>query len=208
MSARKFDRWTEESFEKKIMLGNQKKKIIRKVWKDSISLLLWHCSKRSASATGSCTLRSCSCSWICLSLRQSIPTRQDEGSGVEWKKTLLDRMVQLLTWDDVFPMVSYIHRYSQGEIRHWHFTHYLLCYSGAGLHVPPYTSDFLQLFLPIFLNDSIVSNIKMEGKHGPLTECITHCKFIFMLLSWSWTNSIAEAEYSSAFKEPCLKQHV
>lgn len=37
---------------------------------------------------------------------------------------------------------------------------------------PPYTSDFVQLFLPILENDSIAGTIRTEGEHDPVTEFI------------------------------------
>lgn len=37
---------------------------------------------------------------------------------------------------------------------------------------PPYTSDFVQLFLPILENESIAGTIKTEGEHDPVTEFI------------------------------------
>lgn len=37
---------------------------------------------------------------------------------------------------------------------------------------PPYTSDFVQLFLPILENDSIAGTIKTEGEHDPVAEFI------------------------------------
>lgn len=37
---------------------------------------------------------------------------------------------------------------------------------------PPYTSDFVHLFLPILENDSIAGTIKTEGEHDPVTEFI------------------------------------
>ncbi len=37
---------------------------------------------------------------------------------------------------------------------------------------PPYTSDFVQLFLPILENDSIVGTIRTEGEHDPVAEFI------------------------------------
>lgn len=40
---------------------------------------------------------------------------------------------------------------------------------------PPYTSDFVQLFLPILENDSIAGTIKTEGEHDPVTEFIGMC---------------------------------
>ncbi|EMP35813.1 Negative elongation factor D, partial [Chelonia mydas] len=40
---------------------------------------------------------------------------------------------------------------------------------------PPYTSDFVQLFLPILENESIAGTIKTEGEHDPVTEFIGEC---------------------------------
>lgn len=37
---------------------------------------------------------------------------------------------------------------------------------------PPYTSDFVQLFLPILENDSIAGTIRTEGEHDPVAEFI------------------------------------
>ena len=37
---------------------------------------------------------------------------------------------------------------------------------------PPYTSDFVQLFLPILENDSIAGTIRTEGDHDPVAEFI------------------------------------
>ncbi|XP_046534877.1 negative elongation factor C/D isoform X3 [Equus quagga] len=48
---------------------------------------------------------------------------------------------------------------------------------------PPYTSDFVQLFLPILENDSIAGTIKTEGEHDPVTEFIAHCKSNFILVN-------------------------
>lgn len=48
---------------------------------------------------------------------------------------------------------------------------------------PPYTSDFVQLFLPILENESIAGTIKTEGEHDPVTEFIAHCKSNFIMVN-------------------------
>ncbi|KAB0407422.1 hypothetical protein E2I00_012435, partial [Balaenoptera physalus] len=48
---------------------------------------------------------------------------------------------------------------------------------------PPYTSDFVRLFLPILENGSIAGTIKTEGEHDPVTEFIAHCKSNFILVN-------------------------
>lgn len=54
---------------------------------------------------------------------------------------------------------------------------------------PPYTSDFVQLFLPILENDSIAGTIKTEGEHDPVTEFIgKKCLFFFYLFMYIRVN--------------------
>ncbi|XP_041112828.1 negative elongation factor C/D isoform X2 [Polyodon spathula] len=48
---------------------------------------------------------------------------------------------------------------------------------------PPYTSDFVQLFLPILENDSIAGTIKTEGECDPVAEFIAHCKSNFIMMN-------------------------
>lgn len=43
---------------------------------------------------------------------------------------------------------------------------------------PPYTSDFVQLFLPILENDSIAGTIRTEGEHDPVAEFIGECRVV------------------------------
>ena len=37
---------------------------------------------------------------------------------------------------------------------------------------PPYTADFVQLFLPILENGSIAGTIRTEGEYDPVAEFI------------------------------------
>lgn len=54
------------------------------------------------------------------------------------------------------------------------FSKSLCLFFGQVLDVitPPYTSDFVQLFLPILENDSIAGTIRTEGEHDPVAEFI------------------------------------
>lgn len=47
-----------------------------------------------------------------------------------------------------------------------------LCLQVLDVIAPPYTSDFVQLFLPILENDSIAGTIRTEGEHDPVAEFI------------------------------------
>uniref|UniRef100_A0A8C4R0H5 Negative elongation factor complex member C/D n=1 Tax=Eptatretus burgeri TaxID=7764 RepID=A0A8C4R0H5_EPTBU len=98
---------------------------------------------------------------------------------LELKKTLLDRMVHLLSRGCVLPVVSYIRRCLDKQdtdlslIRHF-VTEVL------DMVAPPYTPDFVSLFLPILENDSIAGTIKPEGECDPVADFIAHCKSNFM----------------------------
>lgn len=50
--------------------------------------------------------------------------------------------------------------------------HFCLLLQVLDVIAPPYTSDFVQLFLPILENESIAGTIKTEGEHDPVTEFI------------------------------------
>lgn len=194
--------------------------LIRHILRINLSLFL-----RSAHAIRSSILRCCSCSSNCL--RQSTRSLMSWSRFVrdrskappvlkfvakfwllfqmELKKTLLDRMVHLLSRGYVLPVVSYIRkcleklntdisliRYFVTEVKLRSFLNrmHIVCFIhvwawfskvflsrfqfGQVLDVitPPYTSDFVQLFLPILENDSIAGTIRTEGEHDPVAEFI------------------------------------
>lgn len=124
---------------------------------------------------------------------------------LELKKTLLDRMVHLLSRGYVLPVVGYIRkcleklntdisliRYFVTEVTsapdgrrqallHVELVqptppipppHPAVCLQVLDVIAPPYTSDFVQLFLPILENDSIAGTIRTEGEHDPVAEFI------------------------------------
>lgn len=115
---------------------------------------------------------------------------------MELKKTLLDRMVHLLSRGYVLPVVTYIRRclekldtdislirYFVTEVSVTPMFHspfpatiplliHFYFHQVLDVIAPPYTSDFVQLFLPILENESIAGTIKTEGEHDPVTEFI------------------------------------
>lgn len=117
-----------------------------------------------------------------MKLFETEHSQLDVMEQLELKKTLLDRMVHLLSRGYVLPVVSYIRKCLEkldtdiSLIRHF-VTEVL------DVIAPPYTSDFVQLFLPILENDSIAGTIKTEGEHDPVTEFIAHCKSNFILVN-------------------------
>ncbi|KAG8131670.1 putative Negative elongation factor D-like protein [Naja naja] len=90
---------------------------------------------------------------------------------LELKKTLLDRMVHLLSRGYVLPVVSYIRKCLEKLDTDISLIRYFVT-EVLDVIAPPYTSDFVQLFLPILENDSIAGTIKTEGEHDPVTEFI------------------------------------
>ena len=101
---------------------------------------------------------------------------------LELKKTLLDRMVHLLSRGYVLPVVSYIRKCLEKLDTDISLIRYFVT-EVLDVIAPPYTSDFVQLFLPILENDSIAGTIKAEGEHDPVTEFIAHCKSNFIVVN-------------------------
>ncbi|KAL1130963.1 hypothetical protein AAG570_012204 [Ranatra chinensis] len=94
---------------------------------------------------------------------------------LEMKKMLLERMVNLLSRGCVVPVVKYIkHCWQRGDtdislIRYF-VTEVLEAIA------PPYTSEFVHLFLPIVENDEITGNMRNELDSDPVSEFIVHCR--------------------------------
>lgn len=94
---------------------------------------------------------------------------------LELKKTVLDRMVHLLGRGCVLPVVTYIKScWQKGDtdislIRHF-VTEVLDVIS------PPYTPEFVQLFLPLVESADITGTLRNEEENDPVSEFIAHCK--------------------------------
>ncbi|KAG9340654.1 hypothetical protein JZ751_021210 [Albula glossodonta] len=101
---------------------------------------------------------------------------------LELKKTLLDRMVHLLSRGYVLPVVGYIRKCLEKLNTDISLIRYFVT-EVLDVIAPPYTSDFVQLFLPILENDSIAGTIRTEGEHDPVAEFIAHCKSNFIMMN-------------------------
>nr|XP_002129224.1 negative elongation factor C/D [Ciona intestinalis] len=101
---------------------------------------------------------------------------------LEMKKTVLDRMVHLMSRGCVLPVISYIRDCSDKEgtdvslIRHF-VTEVL------DIICPPYTSDFVHMFLPIIENESITGSLRNEDGNDPVSDFIVHCKTNFIMVT-------------------------
>ncbi|KAA0712723.1 Negative elongation factor D [Triplophysa tibetana] len=111
---------------------------------------------------------------LLIKLFETEHSQLDVMEQLELKKTLLDRMVHLLSRGYVLPVVSYIRKCLEKLNTDISLIRYFVT-EVLDVITPPYTSDFVQLFLPILENDSIAGTIRTEGEHDPVAEFIAHC---------------------------------
>ncbi|XP_060603778.1 negative elongation factor D-like [Ruditapes philippinarum] len=94
---------------------------------------------------------------------------------LELKKTVLDRMVHVFSHGCVIPVVNYIrgcHNKQDTDISLIrHFVSEVL-----DVIAPPYTQDFVNLFLPLIENEGITGTLRSEDGNDPVSEFICHCK--------------------------------
>nr|XP_060162692.1 negative elongation factor D-like [Globicephala melas] len=118
---------------------------------------------------------------LLVKLLETQHSQLDAMEQLKLKKTLLDRLVHLLSQGYVLPVVTYIRRCLEKGDTDISLIRYFVT-EVLDVIAPPYTSDFVQLFLPILENDSIAGTIKTEGEQHPVTEFIAHCRSHFMLV--------------------------
>ncbi|KAK7114702.1 negative elongation factor D-like [Littorina saxatilis] len=93
---------------------------------------------------------------------------------LELKKMLLDRMVHLLSRGSAIPVVTYVRKCSEQQdvdislIRHF-VTEVL------DVIAPPYTPEFVQLFLPLIENHDITGILRTDDGSDPVTEFLNQC---------------------------------
>ncbi|XP_072270595.1 negative elongation factor C/D [Pyxicephalus adspersus] len=119
---------------------------------------------------------------LLIKLFETEHSQLDVMEQLELKKTLLDRMVHLLSRGYVLPVVTYMRRCLEKMDTDISLIRYFVT-EVLDVIAPPYTSDFVQLFLPILENESIAGTIKAEGEHDPVTEFIVHCKSKFIMMN-------------------------
>ncbi|EDO29868.1 predicted protein, partial [Nematostella vectensis] len=99
---------------------------------------------------------------------------------LEFKKTVLDRMIHMLSRGYVIPVISFIHKCMTGQITDNSLIRHFVTevFSGVLLYAlsqravpilvksvlemiaPPYSSEFVQLFLPIVRNEEITGSLR------------------------------------------------
>lgn len=96
---------------------------------------------------------------------------------LEMKKMILDRMVHLLSRGCTVPVVNYIKSCWQRQDTDVSLIRYFVT-EVLDMIAPPYTPEFVQLFLPLVENEEITSNMKWEGDNDPVADFIVHCKSV------------------------------
>ncbi|XP_048576554.1 negative elongation factor D [Nematostella vectensis] len=93
---------------------------------------------------------------------------------LEFKKTVLDRMIHMLSRGYVIPVISFIHKCMTGQITDnsliRHFVTEVL-----EMIAPPYSSEFVQLFLPIVRNEEITGSLRSSEGTDDASAFIAHC---------------------------------
>uniref|UniRef100_A0A8C5FQB8 Negative elongation factor complex member C/D n=1 Tax=Gadus morhua TaxID=8049 RepID=A0A8C5FQB8_GADMO len=119
---------------------------------------------------------------LLVKLFETEHSQLDVMEQLELKKTLLDRMVHLLSRGYVLPVVGYIRRCLEKLNTDISLIRYFVT-EVLDVIAPPYTADFVQLFLPILENGSIAGTIRTEGEYDPVAEFIAHCKSNFIMIN-------------------------
>ncbi|ESN92288.1 hypothetical protein HELRODRAFT_157967 [Helobdella robusta] len=90
------------------------------------------------------------------------------------KKTILDRLVHLISCGYVLPVISFIHDCWKGAntdvslIRH--FVTELL-----DMIAPPYSPEFVQAFYPMIESKDITGSLRQSNENDPISEFISNC---------------------------------
>ncbi|KAG8259776.1 beta ketoadipyl CoA thiolase, th1 [Homalodisca vitripennis] len=105
---------------------------------------------------------------------QLFESKQDELEilvQLEMRKMLLDRMVNLLSRGCVMPVVKYIKQCWQRGDTDISLIRYFVTEVLEAI-APPYTPEFVQLFLPIVENEEITGTMRGDGDNDPVSEFI------------------------------------
>ncbi|RLU19034.1 hypothetical protein DMN91_009392 [Ooceraea biroi] len=94
---------------------------------------------------------------------------------LEMKKMLIDRMLNLLSQGCVVPVVSYIKQCWQRGDTDVSLIRYFVT-EVLEVIAPPYSTEFVQLFLPMVENEEITGTMRSENENDLVSEFIAHCK--------------------------------
>lgn len=101
---------------------------------------------------------------------------------LEMRKMLLDRMVHLFSRGCVVPVVNYIKSCWLKQDTDISLIRYFVT-EVLDIIAPPYTSDFVQLFLPMVENEEITGGMRTDTDNDPVSEFVVHCKANYIMLT-------------------------
>ncbi|XP_064640756.1 negative elongation factor D-like [Lineus longissimus] len=94
---------------------------------------------------------------------------------LELKKTLLDRMVHLLSRGCVLPVISYIKLcWERQDTDMSLIRHFVI--EVLDMIAPPYTPEFAQVFLPLLENPDVTGSLRNEEENDSVSLFIAQCK--------------------------------
>ncbi|XP_071439767.1 negative elongation factor D [Hetaerina americana] len=99
---------------------------------------------------------------------------------LEMRKMLLDRMVNLLSRGCVVPVVKYVKQCWQRGDTDISLIRYFVTEVLEAI-APPYSPEFVQLFLPMVENEEITGTMRCDGDNDPVSEFIGHCKANYVM---------------------------
>ncbi|XP_023330402.1 negative elongation factor D [Eurytemora carolleeae] len=96
-------------------------------------------------------------------------------AALEIKKMLVDRLVNLLSRGYVLPVVKYMAQCWRNTDTDISLIRYFVTEVLETI-APPYSSEFVALFLPLVENEEITGTMRMDSDSDPVSEFIVHCK--------------------------------
>ncbi|CAH0547280.1 unnamed protein product [Brassicogethes aeneus] len=101
---------------------------------------------------------------------------------LEMRKMVLDRMVNLLCSGCVVPVVKYIKQCWQRGDTDISLIRYFVTEVLETIG-PPYSPEFVNLFMPMVENDEITGTMRGDGENDPVSEFIVYCKANYTTVS-------------------------
>jgi negative elongation factor C/D len=100
------------------------------------------------------------------------------------RKMLLDRMVTLLSVGCVVPVVQYVKQCWQRGDTDISLIRYFVTEVLEAI-APPYTGDFVQLFLPMVEHEEVTGTTRGDGENDPVSEFIGKYQIKLILVNIS-----------------------
>lgn len=94
---------------------------------------------------------------------------------LEFKKTILDRLVHMLSRGYVIPVVQFIRNCMESQLTDISLIRHFVT-EVLEMIAPPYSREFVNIFLPIVKNDSITGILRNADKKDDVSKFLLHCE--------------------------------